>query len=318
MRFPGLHLLHKGERAADEVKVPLTRNLGVAALGRQVWKKAGDDHVDAFAGSLTYRGMFAMFPFFIFLISLLGLFNAQGLVQRLLDRARATLPADAFTLIRNQILPIVETRASGAFTFGALFSALIALWGVSGAFRAIMSAMNVMYAVEERRPFWKKVVISILMALAVVMLLITAAVLVVFGPDIARTIANHVPALGSVFVTTWIIVQWPLLLLFVLLAFALVYYVAPDVEQQFRFITPGSVIATAGWLLFSLVFRFYVQDFGSYNKTYGTLAGIALLLLYLYWSAYILLLGAEMNQVIERHAPGGKQTGEHEADERQD
>lgn len=134
--------------------------------------------------------------------------------------------------------------------------------------------------------------------------------LVVFGPEIAAAIANRAPSLGSRFVDTWTVLQWPVLLCLVLLTLALVYRYAPDVEQGFRFITPGSVLATVAWLLFSLVFRVYAQHVGSYNKTYGTLAGLALLLLYLYWSASIALLGAEVNQVIEAHAPGGKKPGE--------
>lgn len=108
----------------------------------------------------------------------------------------------------------------------------------------------------------------------------------------------------------WITVQWPVLLGLVLLAFALIYDYAPAVEQRFRFITPGSVTALLGWLGFSLLFQLYVQTFGSYNTTYGALAGFALLMLYIYWFSYILLLGAEVNQVIEQHAPSGKQPGE--------
>lgn len=304
--------LEKVESTVNDVKVPLTGNLGLFSFVKQVFQEAGDDHISAFAGSLTYSGIFAMFPFFIFLISLLGLVGAQNLVKTLLDQAAKTMPPAAVTLIRDQILPIVQSNASGAFTFSAIVSILIALWGISGGFSAIMSAMNVMYGVKDARPFWKKRVIAVLISLAVVALLITALVLVVFGPDIASAIARHVPALGRAFVVLWTIVQWPVLLVFVLLAFALIYYFAPDAEQRFRFISPGAVVAVIGWLIFSLLFRFYVQAFGSYNKTYGALAGFALLMLYTFWSSYILLLGAEMNQVIEQHNPAGKNTGEKE------
>jgi membrane protein len=298
------------ESTVNEVKIPLTRNLGLFSFVKQVFKEAGDDHLGAFAGNLTYSGLFAMFPFFIFLVSLLGLAHAQSLVNTLLDKAATTLPNDAMTLIKGQILPIVEGKAAGAFTFGAIISILAALWGISGGFGAIMEAMNVMYEVKDARPFWKKYLVAILLSIAVVALLIAALVLVVFGPEIAQSIANHVPALGQVFVVAWTVIQWPVLLIFVLLAFALIYYFAPDVEQKFRFISPGAVVAVVAWLIFSLAFRFYVQNFGSYNKTYGTLAGLALLLVYMHWSSYFLLLGAEINQVIEKHAPGGKQPGE--------
>lgn len=302
--------VHKVEATVDEVKVPLTRNLGLFTFVKQVFKEAGEDHLGAFAGNLTYSGLFAMFPFLIFLVSLLGLAGAQNLVNTLLDQAAKALPADALSLIRGQILPIVQTKAAGAFTVGAIVSILAALWGISGGFGAIMEAMNVMYEVQDARPFWKKYLTAILLSLAVVALLIAALVLVVFGPEIAQTIANHTPALGQVFVVAWSIIQWPVLLVFVLLAFALIYYFAPDVQQKFRFISPGAVVALIGWVIFSLLFRLYVQNFGSYNKTYGTLAGLALLLVYIHWSSYILLLGGEINQVIEKHAPEGKQPGE--------
>src|SRR6478609_1013367 len=241
---------HKVEATVNEVEIPLTRNLGLFTFVKQVFREAGDDHLGAFAGNLTYSGLFAMFPFFIFLVSLLGLANAQSLVNTLLDQAAKTLPNDAMTLIKGQILPIVQSKAAGAFTIGAIISVLAALWGISGGFGAIMEAMNVMYEVRDARPFWKKHLTAILLSLAVVALLISALVLVVFGPEIAQAIANHTPVLGQAFVVAWSIIQWPVLLVVVLLAFALIYYFAPDVEQQFRFISPGAVVALIGWLVF--------------------------------------------------------------------
>jgi membrane protein len=143
----------------------------------------------------------------------------------------------------------------------------------------------------------------------VTVLLISALILVVFGPAIGSALADHV-GLGDAFRWTWNILQWPVLLVFVLSAFGLVYYFAPDVQQRFRFVTPGSITALVGWLAFSLLFSLYVNNFGSYNKTYGALAGLAVFLLYTYYSAFILLVGAEINQVIEQHAPEGKNEGE--------
>jgi len=171
--------------------------------------------------------------------------------------------------------------------------------------------MNVMYEVEEDRPFWKVYGLSIFMSLAVAVLLIGALVLVVFGESIGVTVADLV-GLGSVFATIWSIVQWPVVALVVLFAFALIYYFAPAAKQRFRWISPGSVLAFVFWLLFSLLFSLYASTFGgsSYNETYGSLAGVIILMLYVYYSALIMLVGAEMNQVIEWHIPGGKNEGE--------
>jgi membrane protein len=169
----------------------------------------------------------------------------------------------------------------------------------------------VMYEVEEVRPFWKVYGLSIFMSLAVVVLLLGSLVLVVFGEPIGVAVADLV-GLGSIFAMVWSILQWPVVACVVLFAFALIYYFAPAAEQRFRWISPGSIIAFVFWLLFSLLFSLYASTFGgsSYNETYGSLAGVIVLMLYVYYSALIMLVGAEMNQVIEWHIPGGKDEGD--------
>jgi membrane protein len=172
-----------------------------------------------------------------------------------------------------------------------------------------MEAMNVMYEVEEDRPFWKKYGLSIFISLAVAVLMLTALGIVVFGRSIGGALADAV-GLGAVFQVVWTIVQWPIVACIVLFTFAVIYYFAPAVEQRFRWISPGAVLAFVFWLLFSLAFSYYASNFSSYNETYGSLAGVILLMLYIYYSALIMLVGAEMNQVIEWHIPGGKDEGE--------
>jgi membrane protein len=168
-----------------------------------------------------------------------------------------------------------------------------------------------LYGVEEDRPFWKMYGLSIFMSLAVIVLLVGALVLVIFGESIGVGVADLV-GLGSVFATLWSIVQWPVVACVVLFAFALIYYFAPATKQKFRWISPGSILAFVFWLIFSLLFSLYASTFGgsSYNETYGSLAGVIILMLYVYYSALIMLVGAEMNQVIEWHIPGGKDEGE--------
>ncbi|MDP8952919.1 MAG: YihY/virulence factor BrkB family protein [Actinomycetota bacterium] len=231
------------------------------------------------------------------------------MVESTIDRVAPALPEGAVAFLNDQLLSITESSAQGAFTVGAIVSILLALWGVSGAFRSVMEAMNVMYEVEEARPFWKLLLISVLLSLGVAALLIVALVLVVFGPELGGAVADAV-GLGSVFQLVWNIVQWPVLLFFVVFAFALVYYHAPDVEQRFRWISPGSIVAVLLWLIFSLLFSIYVERSGSFNATYGTFAGIVILMLYIYYSAFIVLVGAQLNQVVEEHIPEGKNEGE--------
>jgi len=172
-----------------------------------------------------------------------------------------------------------------------------------------MEAMNVMYEVEEDRPAWKMYGISIFISLAVVVLMLTAFGIVIFGGSVGGGLAGFIGLEGA-FTTVWSIVQWPIVACIVLFTFAIIYFFAPAAKQRFRWISPGAFLAFAFWLLFSLLFSFYVGNSGSYSATYGSLAGIIILMLYIYYSAFIMLLGAEMNQVIEWHIPGGKDEGE--------
>jgi membrane protein len=309
MKIPGMQILKKAERKGNEAEVPVAENLGLVQFFKLTFKEVGEDHVMAFAGNLTYKALFAIFPFFTFLLSLLGLFNARELVNTMLNKVSGVMPPGAFGFIENQLLSITRSQAESAFTIGAIVSILLALWGVSGAFRSVMEAMNVMYAVEEDRPFWKKYGISIFISLAVIVLMLTAFGIVIFGGSVGGGLAEAI-GLSSVYQTVWSIVQWPIVACVVLFTFAVIYYFAPAAKQRWRWISPGSVLALAFWLAFSLLFSFYVGNFGSYNETYGSLAGVIILMLYIYYSAVIMLVGAEMNQVIEWHIPGGKDEGE--------
>jgi membrane protein len=309
MKIPGMQILKKAERKGNEAEVPVAENLGLVQFFKLTFKEVGEDHVMAFAGNLTYKALFAIFPFFTFLLSLLGLFNARELVNTMLKKLSGVMPPGAYGFIENQLLSITRSQAESAFTLAAIVSILLALWGVSGAFRSVMEAMNVMYEVEEDRPFWKKYGISIFISLAVIVLMLTAFGIVIFGGSVGGGLAEAI-GLSSVYQTVWSIVQWPIVACVVLFTFAVIYYFAPAAKQRWRWISPGSVLAFAFWLAFSLLFSFYVGNFGSYNETYGSLAGVIILMLYIYYSAVIMLIGAEMNQVIEWHIPGGKDEGE--------
>jgi membrane protein len=311
MKIPGRQLIEKAESKGNEAGVPMTQNLGLVDFVRLTYKEMNEDHVMAFAGNLTYKALFAVFPFFTFLLSLLGIFTATDLVKTTVNKLSGVMPEAATTFVEDQLLGITQSQAESAFTFGAIISIALALWGVSGAFRSVMEAMNVMYSVEEDRPFWKVYGLSIFMSLAVVVLLVGSLVLVVFGESIGVAVADIV-GLGSVFATVWSILQWPVVACVVLFAFSLVYYFAPAARQRFRWISPGSIIAFVFWLIFSLLFSLYASTLGgkSYSETYGSLAGIIVLMLYVYYSALIMLVGAEMNQVIEWHIPGGKDEGD--------
>jgi membrane protein len=311
VKIPGMGLIKKAEEKGNEAKIPRTERLGLVDFLKLTFKEVGEDHVSAFAGNVTYKALFAIFPFFTLLLSLLGLFNATDLVTTMIKSAQGALPGTAVTFLEDQILPLTQSQANSAFTFGAIISIALALWGVSGAFRSIMEAMNVMYEVEEDRPAWKMYGISIFISLAVIVLMLTAFGIVIFGGSVGGGLAGAIGLKGT-FEAVWRIIQWPIVACIVLFTFAIIYFFAPAAKQKFAWISPGAILAFAFWLLFSLLFSFYVGNIGgdSYNETYGSLTGVILLLLYIYYSAFIMLIGAEMNQVIEWHIPGGKDEGE--------
>ena len=144
-KIPGKKYIKKAEQTGNEVTVPPTgRRLGLVEFVKRTVKEIGEDHLAAFAGNLTYKGLFALFPFFVFLLSLLGLFGAPDLLVNLLEHARGVLPQGAMDLLEGQLMSIAGSKAQGAFTVGAVVSILLALWGVSGALRSVMGAMNVM------------------------------------------------------------------------------------------------------------------------------------------------------------------------------
>jgi len=309
LKIPGMKLVGKAEEIGNVVGVPMTRGLGLADLLKRTFKEAWKDHLDVFAGNLTYKGLFALFPFSVFLLSLIGLFGARELLDTLFERASLVLPEGAAAFLEDQLRGIVASKARGAYTAGAIASLLLTLWGVSGAFRSVMKAMNVMYEIEEARPLLIRYLLSVLLSLGTAALLLFALALILFGPQLGGAVAETM-GLGSVFRLVWIVVLWPVLFCEVLLAFSLVFYFAPDVEQRFRWVSLGSIFAVTLWLVFSVLFSLYVSNFGFFNATYGSLAGVVIFLFYIYWSALIMLIGAEMNQVIEGHILEGKNEGE--------
>ncbi|MCW2949825.1 MAG: ribonuclease, partial [Thermoleophilia bacterium] len=230
-----VHGSQQQQRGADNTKgpsVPMTGGrLGYVDLIKRTGREIGDDHVSAFAGNLTYHALLAIFPFAIFLLSVLFLAGQQHLLTDGINNLRSTgaLSANAAQAVTGQIDSLAASH-SGALGFGVALSILAALWAVSGAFRSVMEAMNVMYEVEETRGFVKKYVTSIVISLVIAALFVAALGLVVGGP----AIASH---LGDVGKWTWLVLQWPVLFGFVLLGLALLYYFAPSVEQEFRWVT---------------------------------------------------------------------------------
>ncbi len=267
-------------------------------------KAFSKDDMTVYAAALSYQLFFSLFPFVIFLLALLGVLNLTSFFDWLIKQSQTVLPGQASGLMKNIVGQIRGNAAGGALSLGAV----LALWSASAAVRMAMHALNVAYKVEDRA-VWKKFPLSLIYTALLAVLLIAAAALMLIGPQLATWVAQQV-GMGSVFATVWTWARIPVAVVLLMLVAALVYYLFPNTDQPFRFVTPGAVLAVIVWVLASLGFSWYVSNFASYNATYGSVAAVIVLLFYFFISAAILLFGAELNSALYREATEDEETGE--------
>lgn len=287
--------------------------LGVKALGKRVWKEIQEDEVFGRAAELSYYFLLALFPFLIFLTSIIGLVLGSGTGTRhqLFDYLARVMPPSAFQLIDTTIREVAAASSGGKLSFGIL----AALWAASNGMGAITTSLNAAYDLKESRPWWKQRLTAIGLTIALSVFIISALILVLAGGSIADWLASTF-GLGSTLPLIWKILQWPVILGCLIFAFALIYYFAPDFhEQAWKWLTPGAAIGVALWLLVSLAFRVYLHFFDSYSATYGSLGAVIVLILWLYFTGAAVLIGGEINSEIEHAAaeqgqPEAKEKGE--------
>ena len=258
-----------------------------------------DDSVTDIAAALTYYAVLALFPGLVALVSIVGLFgDPRTTTDTLTEIVRDLGPSTASDTFEGPIESLTRNRQ----TAGVLFAAGLAgaLYSASGYIGAFIRASNTIYGVEEGRPFWKLRPLQIGVTLGMVLMLVLVSVgLVVSGP-LAESVGDAV-GMGDTAVTVYGLAKWPVLIAMVLAMLAVLYYVAPNVRLPgFRWVTPGSVLAVLVWLLASVAFAFYVANFGSYDKTYGTLGGVISFLVWLWIANIAVLLGVELNAELER------------------
>jgi membrane protein len=285
-----------------------TRGVGALTLLKRTFKAFSNDDMSTYASALAYRALFSLFPFLLFLMALLGFLHLPEFFAWLREQASLVLPPVALDQI-NPVIDQLQEQKGGLLSIGIL----VALWTASVGVRSLMNAMNKAYDVQEGRPSWKLALLSLVYTVGIAVMLLLAAGLMVIGPQVISWLAEQV-GLKDVVVLLWSWLRWPIAVLLMMLVVAVLYYVAPDVEQEFRFITPGSVLAVIVWIVASVGFGIYVQNFGNYDATYGSIGAIIVLLLYFYISAAVLLLGAELNAVIEHASAEGKDPGDKRLD----
>jgi membrane protein len=283
--------------AAPEGPTKLTARSWRYVARRTVREFSRDECMDL-AAALTYYAVLSIFPAAIVLVSLLGVFGqGRETTSALLDIVNDLGPQSAVDTLEG---PLEDLSTAPGAGIALVVGVLVALWSASGYVGAFGRAMNRIYEVPEGRPFWKLRPIMIVVTLvAVVLVAILAVGLVVTGP-LAETV-GHTIGLGDTAVTVWDIAKWPVLLAIVVAVVAILYYATPNVKQpKFRWITPGALIAIVTWALASVAFGLYVANFSAYNKTYGSLAGVIVFLLWLWITNLALLFGAELDAEMER------------------
>ncbi len=257
-----------------------------------------EDNVTDWAAALTYYSVLSIFPALIALVAILGLFGNQATIDSLLEIVDDIGPASAVDTFRGPVESVVHGKGGAGVALVA--SLLVALWSASRYVGAFMRASNAIYGVEEGRPFWKLRPLQVGMALAMVLPLALVLVAIVLTGPLATAVGDVIGITGTA-VTVWQIAKWPALVLVVVTMLAFLYYAAPNVRQpSFRWLTPGSALAVVVWLVASGAFAVFVANFGSYNKTYGSLAGVIVFLVWMWLSNAAVLLGAELNAEIER------------------
>jgi membrane protein len=287
--------------AADEERAPK----GPTGLPRRSWggvlkrtvREFKEDNLTDLAAALTYYGILAIFPAVIALISIVGLVGHSA-TQTLIDNLGKLAPGTANTVFTSAIKGLQKSRGAAGVLF--VVGILGALWAASGYVAAFMRASNQIYDIEEGRPFWMTMPVRLAVTFVMLLLLAVSALAVVITGGLAGQVGNLLGVGGSA-VQVWDIAKWPVLLLVVSFMFSILYWASPNVKHPgFRWLSPGGVLAVVTWVIASGVFALYVANFGSYNKTYGTLAGVIMFLVWLWISNVAILLGAEFNAELAR------------------
>src|SRR5947208_1502527 len=275
-------------------------DLSWTRLAKRVWTETQRDDVFGNAAKLAYYFLLALFPLLIFLTSIIGIIIGSGSGMRhvLFNYLARVMPSGAFQLINQTMLEVSTASGAGKLSFGFL----AALWAASSGMGAITDALNAAYDVPETRPWWRRRITAIGLTIALAVLIITALAIVLGGSKIADHLTS-VYVIGRASAIAWKIIQWPIALAFMLLAFALIYFFAPNLRnQKWTWITPGSIAGVVLWLAISFAFKGYLHFFDSYSRTYVSLGVVIVRILVLYLTGAAVLVGGEINAEIEKAA----------------
>jgi membrane protein len=270
--------------------------LSPIVVTQRAFKKLGDGELSTRSAALSYYFILALFPMFLFLLSLIGIFLGDGseLRDSILSAIGRMAPGSASQLVHG----VVSETAKSSSHLKAAAGIFGALWAASAGMTAVVESLNVVYELKETRPWWKQKLTVVGLTVALAALIILALVMVLYGGKIGEVLASSI-GLGDVFKIAWEIIQWPLTFAMMFLSFSVMYYFGPNVPGKWHWVTPGAALGVALWLVASVGFRIYLKFFDSYSATYGSLGAVIILLLWLYITGAAILVGAELNSIIE-------------------
>lgn len=278
-------------------------SVDLTAITRETAEEVADNDLQGLAAEMAHHSVLAIFPFLLFLAGLTAvvdnIFGIDNLSDRIVDEGAEVLPADATSLLRSFVEEVVHSDGSGASVFGLA----AALWAGSGAIGSAMKGLNRICDAKEERGIIRRKLTAIALTVVFSGSLLVAVVLMAGAPLVASAVGDAFGwESGARSLVRWLL--WPASIVLIALAVSLLYWIAPCRKLPFRWVTPGTILFTIGWVSASVIFSFYISNFGSYNRTYGSLAAVIILLVWLYWSNLLLLIGAQLNFVLERHESG--------------
>jgi membrane protein len=274
-----------------------TRPPGLLTIAWRVGVQLARGNAFGIAAQIAYNFLFALFPFLITLVSLAAYLPIHGLLHRFLEAVQPLLPASAYDLVARQLTATFESHHAGLLTLGLVLS----VWSASSAVTALANALNEAYGVQETRPFWRVRVLAILLTVSGGIAMLAILVILVLGGRVGRWLSNELgePRLYSL---AWAALRWPVTAVIVMIGLAVLYHLCPNVKRRFRLVTPGSLAGTFLWLSSTIGFSIYVNHNPNYNAMYGSLAAVVVLLSGFYVSGLALILGGQIDAVIEGRA----------------
>lgn len=257
-------------------------------------------HTLQVAAALSYYFVLSVFPGLIFLSAVLGLLPLGDLFNNVLGFMGRLLPPDSMRIVTSVLRDVLSAHRGTWLSFGMLGI----VWSASSAFAAIIEALDIAYDAQDDRPYWKTRLLSVVLAAISGALLLSALGVMIVGPRFGDWLAAHV-GLSSVFAVVWPLLRWAIAISFTVLAVELIYYLAPNVKQRFGATLPGAVLSVVVWNGLSYLLSIYFAHFANFSKTYGTLAGFVAFMTWLYWTSFVLLVGAELNAELAKQSKKG-------------